>query len=511
MSPSLTQRPRPEPAQPRWWRKSEPEHTAPPVSLPPPDEQDRAADGPATGGAVTGSTLKGGVPGAGLTKTQPPRLSPDDPVPGQPGPAFASPVGPHPPAVAAPARGDWPATRPDQPELVPAPTAPAAPATPSAHAAPVEAVPGAEPDDAGQPGQSWYREQPLPHAASAVGRGAPSGGDPRPVTPQRHEPAAGDEITDSSERLAGSTPVTAVPAGVRYRSALDPLLPAPPGRVAQAVRVAAPARRYQPAAGGVNTERVPVGLASAFSALHGADVSDVPVRRGRAVAQQATRLDAAAFSHDGVVYLPDSAGPLGQLPAQALLAHELTHAVQQRMLGDALPGEGSAEGRELEEQAMATQRWFLGDAGPVPSLAFLPSPAAPPLTHAPAARHTAPAADGESIASLVAAGQAGEPGVQRQPAAAAPTVTVASAGPANAEAAPGTAALDQSATVTDARPGLDELRDRVAELAGQRPAALDDPVELDELAAKLYRRLRSKLRLELIVDRERVGLLTDFR
>jgi hypothetical protein len=38
-----------------------------------------------------------------------------------------------------------------------------------------------------------------------------------------------------------------------------------------------------------------------------------------------------------------------------------------------------------------------------------------------------------------------------------------------------------------------------------------DGVELDELAARLYDRLRSRLRTELLVDRERAGMLTDFR
>jgi hypothetical protein len=36
-------------------------------------------------------------------------------------------------------------------------------------------------------------------------------------------------------------------------------------------------------------------------------------------------------------------------------------------------------------------------------------------------------------------------------------------------------------------------------------------IDLDELANRLYDRLRSKLRVELLVDRERAGLLTDFR
>jgi hypothetical protein len=38
-----------------------------------------------------------------------------------------------------------------------------------------------------------------------------------------------------------------------------------------------------------------------------------------------------------------------------------------------------------------------------------------------------------------------------------------------------------------------------------------DRLDLDELSARLYDRLRSRLRLELLVDRERAGLLTDFR
>jgi hypothetical protein len=61
--------------------------------------------------------------------------------------------------------------------------------------------------------------------------------------------------------------------------------------------------------------------------------------------------------------------------------------------------------------------------------------------------------------------------------------------------------------IADLKAHLAEL----AELADRRHVDLDDPVELDELATRLYGRLRSKLRLELIVDRERAGLLTDFR
>jgi hypothetical protein len=38
-----------------------------------------------------------------------------------------------------------------------------------------------------------------------------------------------------------------------------------------------------------------------------------------------------------------------------------------------------------------------------------------------------------------------------------------------------------------------------------------DRLDLETLAARLYDRLRSRIRMELLIDRERAGLLTDFR
>jgi hypothetical protein len=55
------------------------------------------------------------------------------------------------------------------------------------------------------------------------------------------------------------------------------------------------------------------------------------------------------------------------------------------------------------------------------------------------------------------------------------------------------------------------LKEHLDEFDSRRLLDLDDQVELDELANRIYHRLRSRLRLELIVDRERAGLLTDFR
>ena len=40
---------------------------------------------------------------------------------------------------------------------------------------------------------------------------------------------------------------------------------------------------------------------------------------------------------------------------------------------------------------------------------------------------------------------------------------------------------------------------------------VDDPYALDELATRIYPTIRSRWRQELLIDRERAGLLADFR
>jgi hypothetical protein len=37
------------------------------------------------------------------------------------------------------------------------------------------------------------------------------------------------------------------------------------------------------------------------------------------------------------------------------------------------------------------------------------------------------------------------------------------------------------------------------------------PIDLDDLARRVYGQVRTQLRSELLIDRERAGLLTDFR
>jgi hypothetical protein len=60
--------------------------------------------------------------------------------------------------------------------------------------------------------------------------------------------------------------------------------------------------------------------------------------------------------------------------------------------------------------------------------------------------------------------------------------------------------------------GDDHAGDATRPLAESgRPAIDTDDLDLDELVLRIYDRIRSRLRLELLLDRERAGLLSDFR
>lgn len=80
----------------------------------------------------------------------------------------------------------------------------------------------------------------------------------------------------------------------------------------------------------------------------------------------------------------------------------------------------------------------------------------------------------------------------------APMGETASATPVQREAAPTTAEAPAASPGAGATPA-----------GGAAPGAGDKPAELDELAKKLYERIRTRLKAELRLDRERAGLLTD--
>ena len=253
------------------------------------------------------------------------------------------------------------------------------------------------------------------------------------------------------------------------------------------------------------TGAAPGELVDAVWRTHGVDVSDVPVHRGPEAAVEARALGARAFTRGGEVFLPADEGPLDQPVARGLLAHELTHAAQQRALGSALPGEGSDAGTALEAAAVATERWARGlGAAPAAGSASWTAPWTAPRHPAPTGGVQRQVGDVTGMAGPAPAPPAappdGTPSMPPRPEGAAPDGP-ARREPADPEPVPGVPAP------FDAE--LASVRDRLIELSGRRPLDLDDPGDIDEVAVRVYQKIHTRLRRELLVDRERAGRLSE--
>jgi hypothetical protein len=211
----------------------------------------------------------------------------------------------------------------------------------------------------------------------------------------------------------------------------------------------------------VPEERVPFAVQADLEPILGTDLSDVHVRRDLSVSAAARQLEARAFTTGGEVYLPAEHGSLETDSARSLLAHELTHVVQQRRFGPDLPPEGSPAGRHLEEDARRVESLR-------PHSARQPTPSGIGVE-----RH-------------------------RKVATPPPMTSVSAGGPRVFD--PGPSTTIQRATE---EPGAASVE------APPAPPAGPPGGDMDELAASLYERIRAKLTAELLVDRERSGLLLD--
>jgi uncharacterized protein DUF4157 len=125
---------------------------------------------------------------------------------------------------------------------------------------------------------------------------------------------------------------------------------------------------------------VPATLTASLSQALRTDVTALPVRRGGAVDAVARQLGARAFTAGGVAHVPDQVGPLDGREAAPLLAHELTHVVQQQRFGNAPPVPGSERDSQLEAEAVAVERWVeSGSSGPPPPVVAHGTPPPDPL------------------------------------------------------------------------------------------------------------------------------------
>jgi hypothetical protein len=287
--------------------------------------------------------------------------------------------------------------------------------------------------------------------------------------------------------------------------------------------------------------------------MTGVDLGFVPVVRTPAADATASALNARAFTHGAVVHVPETAGPLDRSDTEALVAHELAHVVQQRALG-ARARESEGLGDRLEQAAQEVESAFRGrrSADTVGDLLAGEVAAGPVVVEArdvPAEAHPeSPALESYSSGPLSWTplhgfrAEPGQPDAQRaelsdlagQPAPGPASAGAAGPGSPASEAVPleypvldelpaagpnatqaGAAAQAPPAPPRPTLADLDEetlagLAHRIGARLTVSPLNTRDPELLDQLAVQLYGRLRSRLRRELISDRERVGLLTEF-
>jgi hypothetical protein len=291
---------------------------------------------------------------------------------------------------------------------------------------------------------------------------------------------------------------------------------------------------------GRHREGVHPATVATFGRMTGVDLGFVPVIRTPEASAGAAQRGAQAFTRRGVVHLPQDAGPMDRADTQALLGHELAHVLQQRLLGE-LSDENGPLGPALESQAQAVERSLRGEQVD-PTEWELPAEAGADVGHLSWTPETGFSVDDPDDAAFSGAPAAepphrtqadGSPGVQRAALASTPgpggTVTTSvpyDGGPQgaepDAEPIPLQYPLEQDvpspAPSEPAAAGPSELSDDdVARIAARLPSmaaqpGLDpqDPGLLDVLAVGLYSRIRTRLRSELITDRERAGVLTEF-
>jgi hypothetical protein len=239
-----------------------------------------------------------------------------------------------------------------------------------------------------------------------------------------------------------------------------------------------------------------------------ASASDAPVRidRSSSGASAASDLRANAFTSGDTIVLPASYGPLDSGRGRSLLAHELVHVGQQRRLGTSLPHEGSAAGQQLEEEARSAEHLV----GSTPAARTSPTavPASPasgmPLAR-PGSRSAAPASPSPGSGSSTEVQRAvdGALTLARGPGRGGDGESASIA----AGASPMTAGSDDHIIGTQ-RASADPAPTTNQATGASGGARGQDDQELDELARKLYDRLRLRLGRELLLDRERSGLLS---
>ncbi len=339
----------------------------------------------------------------------------------------------------------------------------------------------------------------------------------RPSLPARRSSGSDGGSPSSDNRMAvsvtpraNSTPVV-VPITRRSQATLTPPIaadrgvPTPP----EADPTAGP--RPRPARS--RPDGVPSDLRAQLEPMLGTDLSDVPVHRGASSSRAASEMRAKAFTVGSEVHIPEKLGPLSHGEGRETLAHELTHVAQQRRLGAVQPNEDSPAGQRMEAdaRAVATRVSNSSRVSVAP-----PAPRRPvvPMVHTPAPSSarlaaTSPTAPASSLSTAEAWNVAAD--IERAALSSGMATKLPAGGVTFGGSAPTAAASAGVQRLPEGEPTTTPSH-HANEVATSVSSTVEmTPDKIDELASRVYEGIRSRLRHDLLLQRERSGTLFDRR
>ena len=238
----------------------------------------------------------------------------------------------------------------------------------------------------------------------------------------------------------------------------------------------------------------------------------VTVHEGGAAAAQTDSVNAEAFTRDGQIYFASDA-PVDSERGQQLLAHELTHVMQQQGRAGSMPGEHTSEGKDLEQSARRVEDQMAGgrSASTRQVVRAAPSPSADvePL------HHRTGSSSSSAISGIVSPGSSSHP-VATSSAGSNSGMSVSHGGDSGVQRKarePSRGILDgigdtaSKAWSKSKESLLGQLEQEYSGPAASKKEPDSRAKQLERQASDLYPYLRRRLRAELVRDLERRGRL----
>jgi hypothetical protein len=277
----------------------------------------------------------------------------------------------------------------------------------------------------------------------------------------------------------------------------------------------------EPRTAGPRRVQVPERVKQALRATGSEPPAHVTVHEGSSAADQSDSVNAEAFTRDGQVYLAADA-PLSSERGQQLLAHELTHVMQQGSRGSTMPGEHTHEGKSLEASALAVEQAMI--SGRLDTVAPVVTPKPPRESESPELHH-------RPFAPAPAPGGPQASGWQGSPSLGSMAGSASAPAPAPTNPSPVQYHVDTSVQRRERDLSRSALSGGVSGLGRSAMGGLQDALlsqfeqemsgpsgpkkdkdsrfkQLERQAAQLYPYIRARLRAELIREMERRGHIT---